>query len=167
MKKIFNKSLVKILFVFGIAFISANICSAAVAVTVTAYPSAVSYGGGTQISWTSSGASTCFEAGGRGGSGPTGSFYVSNLYATTTFSVTCSGASSPTYYYYKLQHCTSSNVFETGPFVSGTYGTGEVLAGALDNGAYDYRVVDSSPTSFGLSNIMTSRTGGYMCRPIH
>jgi hypothetical protein len=69
-------------------------------------------------------------------------------------------------YYYKLQHCTSTNVFQTGPFPSGTYSTGEVLAGALDNGTYDYRVVDSSPTPFaGIGFISgTSRTGGSVCR---
>jgi hypothetical protein len=168
MQKIFNKSFLKILFTLVFMFIGANICSAAITVTVTASPSTVTYGAGSQISWTSSGATSCSESGGRGGSGTTGSFYVSNLYASTTFNVTCVGLSSPTNYYFKLAHCTSSNVFQTGPFPSGTYGTGEVLAGALDNGAYDYRVVDSSPTPFpGLTNIMTSRTGGYMCRPIH
>ncbi len=172
MKKIFNKSLFKILFVLGIVFISANICSAAISVVVSAYPTTVSYGGGSTISWTSTGASSCSEAGGRGGSDTTGSFYVSDLHATTTFNVTCAGSASPTYYYYKLKHCTSSNVFETGPFISGTYSTSEVLAGALDNGEYDYRVIDSSPASFGYINISTTRTGypagpGYICRPIH
>ncbi len=69
-------------------------------------------------------------------------------------------------YYFKLAHCTSSNVFQTGPFPSGTYSTGEVLAGALDNGTYDYRVVDSSTTPFsGIGFISgTSRTGGSVCR---
>ncbi len=71
-------------------------------------------------------------------------------------------------YYYKLQHCTGPNVFQTGPFPSGTYSTGEVLAGALDNGTYDYRVVDSSTTPFsGIGFISgTSRTGGSVCRTI-
>jgi hypothetical protein len=87
----------------------------------------------------------------------------------TTFEVICTddtNSTANTSYYYKLAHCTSSNVFQTGPFPSGTYSTGEVLAGALDNGTYDYRVVDSSPTPFaGIGFISgTSRTGGYVCR---
>ncbi len=93
MKKIFNKSLFKILFVLGIVFISANICSAAISVVVSADPTIVSYGGGTSISWRATGGATsCSESGGRGGSGTTGSFYVDHLYATTTFTVTCAGA---------------------------------------------------------------------------
>ena len=103
MKKIFNKSILKFLFIFGIIFISANICNAtAVSVTVYADPTNVSYGGGSTISWISSGATACSESGGRGGNGTTGSFYVTGLTATTTFTVTCSGytapASCPSYY---------------------------------------------------------------------
>jgi len=86
------------------------------------------------------------------------------------FEVVCTDDSTSTtntgFYYYKLAHCTSSNVFQTGPFKSGTYQTGEVLAGALDNGQYDYTVVDSSSTPFTGINFIsgTSRTGGNTCR---
>lgn len=60
-------------------------------VTVTASPMTVGYGGGSTISWTSTGAISCSESGGRGGTGTTGiPFYVYPLLNSTTFTVECS-----------------------------------------------------------------------------
>ena len=88
------------------------------------------------------------------------------LAESKTFTVTCDDnvASGTNPRYFKLKHCSSPAEFETGPFPPGTYSTGDVLAGALDNGQYDYRVVDASENSFGLRNIMTTRTPGNVCR---
>ena len=87
-------------------------------VTVTASPSTVVYGGGSTISWTSTGATSCSESGGRGGTGTTGSFYVSSLSSNTTFNVTCMLAPSfITTYNAGTAGSTRTQVFIIGPSV--------------------------------------------------
>jgi hypothetical protein len=91
MKNIFNKSLVKFLFVFAVLLISSHICSAAVVVTVSASPASVVTGNTSYISWVATGTTYCSESGGRGGHGATGGFWSGALTTNTTFTVTCVG----------------------------------------------------------------------------
>ena len=60
------------------------------AVTLTANPAAVAYGGGSTLSWTSSNASGCSTP--WGSNAVAGSFASAGLLASTTFTVTCSGS---------------------------------------------------------------------------
>ena len=60
-------------------------------VSVTTNPSSIAYNATTQISWTSTNATSCSSANG-GGSGTTGSFTTPALTTGKTYSVTCSGA---------------------------------------------------------------------------
>ena len=92
MKQTINNFLIGFLFVLGVILVPAYKVEAAITVTITANPPTVAYGGGSTISWTSTGATSCSESGGRGGTGTTGSFDVSSLLASTTFTVTCSKA---------------------------------------------------------------------------
>jgi len=91
MQKIFNKSFLKILFVFSLIFISANMCHAAITVNVTADSQSIISGRTTIIRWNSSGATSCTPPAGyeSAGTGTSGSFTTNVLTATTTFSVTC------------------------------------------------------------------------------
>lgn len=61
--------------------------------TLSANPTVVNSGGSTQLSWSSTNATSCTAAGGWSGSKPTsGNETIGNLAATTTFSLICSGA---------------------------------------------------------------------------
>lgn len=94
---LFKKSFIgtSILFVFllGLALIPTDKVDAAITVTVRANGQsslAVPYGNNSvEISWTSSGATSCSESGGRGGTNTTGFFVLTNMTATQTFTVTC------------------------------------------------------------------------------
>jgi len=154
MGKIFNKFFIRSLIVFGLMIVSVNICNAAVTVTVTADANTVTYGGKTVIRWKSTGANTCTLPD------------AYPLYTNTSFIITCTGYSTPSSgnYYYKLQRCRDNALAETGPFPSGKYSTGDVLAGALDDGSQDYRVIGSSTTSYGINNIQTTNPGLGHCR---
>jgi len=168
MGKIFNKFFIRSLIVFGLMIVSVNICNAAVTVTVTADANTVTYGGKTVIRWKSTGANTCTLPDAYGGwtAQTSGSFTTNPLYTNTSFIITCTGYSTPSSgnYYYKLQRCRDNALAETGPFPSGKYSTGDVLAGALDDGSQDYRVIGSSTTSYGINNIQTTNPGLGHCR---
>jgi hypothetical protein len=94
MKKIFNKFLIGFLFVLGIILIPTFKVDAAITVTVyidgVAAPKTVAYHSNVEISWQSTGATSCSEGKGRGGTGTTGDFWVKSIEATETITVTCS-----------------------------------------------------------------------------
>ena len=94
MKQTINNFLIGFLFVLGVILVPAYKVEAAITVIVRANGQsslAVPYGNNSvTISWESTGATSCSESGGRGGTGTTGSFDVSSLLASTTFTVTCS-----------------------------------------------------------------------------
>ena len=169
--------------------VAAPIPSVSVYVNSSKTPSPVDQNSSVNVHWDAYNVNSCqcsyFDAnGGKIGDCGTGVGEFVNstprsisVAKNTTFTVTCTDTNgnvvpvSPTGYF-KLQHCTSSNVFQTGPFPSGAYQLGEVLAGALDDGTYDYRVVNSSSTPFQSVGFITgtTRTGnpagsaGYVCR---
>ena len=62
-------------------------------VNISANPTWVSYNGSSTITWSSSGASTCYASQGSmgwyGNKNTSGSFYASSLTSTTTYSITC------------------------------------------------------------------------------
>ena len=65
-------------------------------VDLTASQTSLSYGGATNLNWTSSNTTSCYANNGTNGwTGPrsvNGSFSTGNLYSTTTYSITCTGA---------------------------------------------------------------------------
>ena len=124
MNKIFNKFLVGLLFVLGVIIVPTYKVEAAITVTIKANPSTVAYGGVSTISWTSTGATSCSESGGRGGTGTTGSFDVSSLLASTTFTVTCS----------KDAYCSGTYVEEAD--WDGNTWDGNIVGSVLKNYAY-------------------------------
>jgi len=69
--------------------------SAQPTVDLTAAQTNLSYGGSTNLNWTSSNATSCYANNGTNGwTGPrnvSGSFSTGNLYSTTTYSITCTG----------------------------------------------------------------------------
>ncbi len=94
--------------------------------------------------------------------------YAFTLHKTSTFTVKCddnvTAPPAPTYTYYKLWHCTSASQYQTGPYLNSPYSSGRVVVGAVNNGDYNYRVIDSSPAPFtGLTNIQVTDSGGNDC----
>lgn len=104
------------LFILGLTFISINKIEAAVVVTVTADNTNVAYGGSTTIHWTSTGATSCSESGGRGGNLTTGSFTVTNMTSTTTFTVNCTAS----YYTVTIQKTGGPGYINGGEAIYGT-----------------------------------------------
>lgn len=102
MNKIFNKFLIGSLFLLGIILIPTYKVDAVITVTVfvddVAANKTVLRDSNVQISWESTGATSCSEAGGRGGTGTKGFFPVNNIQATETFTVNCSAPDAPTGY---------------------------------------------------------------------
>ena len=94
LKKSFIGISVLFVFLLGLTLIPTEKVDAAITVTVKANGQsslAVPYGNNSvEISWTSTGATSCSESGGRGGTGITGRFTLTNMTATTTFTVNCS-----------------------------------------------------------------------------
>jgi hypothetical protein len=124
MNKILNKFLIGLLFILGVIIVPTYKVEAAITVILTASPPTVVYGGSSTISWTSTGATSCSESGGRGGTGTTGSFYVSSLSSNTTFNVTCS----------KPAYCSGTYVEEVD--WNGNTWDGTILPSVLKNSAY-------------------------------
>ena len=86
---------------------------------------------------------------------------------TTTYNVDCDDGvttTPPTYTYYKLDHCTSTSQYQTGPYLNTPYSTGRVLVGAVNDGNYNYTVIDHASTPYaGLTNIGVTDSGGNSC----
>lgn len=93
MKKIFNKFLIGFLFVLGIILIPTFKVDATMNVSVrvdgVAANKTVAYHSNVEISWISTGAASCAEGKGRGGTGTAGKFNVTSIEATETFTVNC------------------------------------------------------------------------------
>lgn len=93
MKKIFNKFLIGFLFLLGIILIPTFKVDAAITLTVRVDGSpvdkTVDQNSDVEISWISTGAASCAETKGRGGTGTTGRFLVKGIQATETFTVNC------------------------------------------------------------------------------
>jgi len=68
-----------------------------------------------------------------------------------------------TQYWFKLHSCQDASDYETGPYSTYLYSTGDLLAGALDNGTYNYRVTGSANSSYGFINIGVSKASVMIC----
>jgi len=94
MNKIFNKFLIGLLFVLGVIIVPAYKVEAAITVVVKADGVAanktVAYNSTVKISWDATGATSCSEGKGRGGTGTYGEFTINSIQATETFTVECS-----------------------------------------------------------------------------
>lgn len=70
---------------------------------------AVPYGNNSvRITWESTGATSCSESGGRGGTNTTGFFDITNMTATTTFNITCTTDS------YSYSSCSGTYINSSG-----------------------------------------------------
>lgn len=91
------------------------------------------------------------------------------LIQSKTFNVTCNDVPATitvtptTQYWFKLHSCQDASNYETGPYSTYNYSTGDLLAGALDNGTYNYRVVGSATSSYGYPNIGVSKASVITC----
>lgn len=125
MKKIFNKFLIGFLFVLGIILIPTFKVDAAMTVIVkvdgVAANKTVDYNSNIQISWISTGAASCSEGKGRGGTGQTGSFSVNSIQATETFTVNCTRVDPSITEISNTPMCTSVTGPQGGPYTCTAY----------------------------------------------
>jgi len=99
MNKIFNKFLIGLLFVLGIMLVPTYKVDAVITVIVKADDVAanktVLKDSTVKISWEATGATSCSEGKGRGGTGTYGAFTIDSIQETETFTVNCYAPDAP------------------------------------------------------------------------
>jgi len=156
MNKIINKFLIGLLFVLGIILIPTYKVDAAIIVVVKADGVAanktVLKDSTVIISWEATGATSCSEGKGRGGTGTYGEFTIDSIQATETFTVNCYAPDAPAGYCSGFYPISVMYDGSEGNWEKGTY-YGASCGNCSDVGKIGYTIdsYDQVPSWYGVN----------------